>query len=459
MAINKLKDRQIENLPAGPKGRAKLHADGGGLFVNVRGKIGSESRSYVFKGTLHGKQLTTYIGPTAKTPLAVARTERDKLNAQIKAGKDPRSVKAAKKVQQDGPPPTVTRLLNRYFEDKIEPKGHQHETEDVRRDRINKARRYLDQINTAIGRLPVAEVKVETILTALKLEELAKTKATSVDELRLHLKRAFGIAAAIGWRDGCNPPNPASDEILNAILPNWFRKRERRKGLDYLDAPQFVAEVKARKSVGLGKEGQDLLTAPALLFLVYTGVRTNEVRKAKWKEIDEDNLLWNVPSDHRKKGHTKNKVRAIPISKAMMEVLKGQQKKYPNATGEDFIFPGNGRNGGLGRGVILGFIRNTLKWNVSITVHGFRSTLSAWAKAQRPHYQDIFIKAQFDHLGKRSEDDDSWSRPSVADTHYGHADRPDMTDPTIEGPSARREMTERYGAYLNSYKLKGTADE
>jgi integrase len=307
MPINKLKDRLIETLPSGPKGRPKVYADGGGLYLIVRGK----SRSYGFRATLNGRQLPMmYLGSTKKKSLATARKERDRNNELVAEGKDPRAVKVAEKVQQDiGPPPTVTRLLNRYFETKIEPE-RQFDTKDKRLERINKARRFLDQIRDAMGKMPVSEVKVETILNTLGLEELSKISPSSSWELRRHLKRAFSMAEALGWRDGCDPRNPASDDLLNAILTNGYHKREPRAALDYKDAPRFVAEVKARTNHGLGEADQPLSPAPALLFLVYTGVRTQEVRDARWREIDWENLLWNVPSDHRKAGYKKNKVRA-----------------------------------------------------------------------------------------------------------------------------------------------------
>ncbi|MGC2076514.1 MAG: tyrosine-type recombinase/integrase [Xanthobacteraceae bacterium] len=266
-------------------------------------------------------------------------------------------------------------------------------------------------------------------------------------ELRMHVRRAFAYAAAIGWRKGCDRPNPASKEIIDELLPNEYRRREGCASLNYIDAPRFVASVKARK--GIGKKGRDLVTTAPLLFLVYTGVRTNEVRQARWGEINWGVKLWEVPWDHRKLGHTKSKIRAVPISGPMLEVLEGQKKiNGGKPETDDLIFPGGARNGGVGRGVINSFIKNTLKWDVQITVHGFRTTLNTWAKAQRPPYQDIFIKAQFDHLGKKSEDDEGWLRPSMADKHYSHSD----VDPTIEGPGARAEMIERYGEYLASYK-------
>jgi integrase len=424
-------------------------AVGGGLYVIVRGK----SKSYGFRGTLNGEQLPMlYLGSVKRMSIAEARAETERCNALSREGTDPRAEKAKRKIQERaGPPPTVNDMLDRYFEKRIE-RRRLHDTDDKRDERIGRARRYLGQISAAIGKVPVKEVETEMLTTTIpNFEELS----SSGNELRMHVRKAFDHVVALGWRKGCDPANPASKHIMDEVLPNEYRKREPRASLSYTDAPRFVAAVKARKNEGLGKKGRDLVTTAPLLFLVYTGVRTNEVRQARWGEIDWDNMLWNVPRDHRKLGHTKNEIRAVPISAPMLEVLKGQKKIYggkPEA--DDLIFLGGARNGGVGRGVINSFIKNTLKWDVQITVHGFRATLNAWAKAQRPPYHPQFINAQFDHLGKKSEDDDRWLRPSMADKHYSHSD----VDPTIEGEGARREMIERYSEYLDSYKSEDPID-
>jgi hypothetical protein len=47
-----------------------------------------------------------------------------------------------------------------------------------------------------------------------------------------------------------------------------------------------------------------------------------------------------------------------------------------------------------------------------------------------------------------SDDERDWIRASMADKHYSNSD----IDPTITGSRGRRDMTEKYNKYLNSYK-------
>jgi integrase len=460
MAIHKLKDRQLTTLPAGPGGNAKYYADGHGLALIVRRTpAGSISRSFVFRGTLNGRQLPPmYLDPYPKMSLAAARKERDRCNDLLREGKDPRQERVRAKKDTDKKPKTVNRLLDLYFKRQIEPE-RETDTGTKRLDRIARVSVHLDHIRKAIGKMLVEDVEPGHLIDRehVGLDDLLKTSAPSAWGLRRVLRDSFKRAVALRWisRDS----NPATDEVFDTLLTYKFHKREPRPSLNYVDAPRFVAAVKDYKNRGRGMSDRPLATVPALLFLVYTGVRTQEVREAQWKEIDWENRLWNVPSHHRKAGHLKGKIRAVPISTPMSVVLKEMKRRYPNAADDDLIFPGRSRFGGLARGVINGFIKTSLRWDVNITPHGFRATLKAWADAQRPPYNQIFVERQFDHVVRGidfSVQGAVLSAPGVAG--YDHHDRPNMTDPTIEGDRARREMMEDYGKYLESYKAPKVAD-
>jgi integrase len=445
----KLTDEKLRGLKVGH------HSATGGLAIIVRGGRGSLVRSFWCQGSLGGKQLSrTQIGTYPTMPIAVALKKRDEYNAIIRSGKDPRVVwktERTKFAETGGQPPKVHHLLDYYFKRKIEPQRHGHDTQERRFERIARARRHGDIVRKAIGDMYVADIEPAMLLgEPLGLEKRLETSVPSTQELARYVRGAFREAVKLGWLTR----NPASPEILEDIFKAYNPNKTVRISLDWVDAPRFVAAVKAYKVRGAGKEKHRPVRVPPLLFLVYTGVRTEEVRKAKWGEIDRKTMLWNVPALHRKKGETKKKIRAIPISRAMLDVLEGMEVHFPNHKDDDLIFPGGSAFGGVGRGTINSFIRDTLKWDIEIHVHGFRATLSTWALAQRPAYDPQIIKAQFDQL-KLTEDAEALLRrvsPSVHDVHYSHHNRPGMTDPTLHGDGGRIEMTEKYGEYLTSYQ-------
>jgi integrase len=426
----------------------KTTAVGGGLYVVVNGN----SKSYGLRKTFKGKQLNMMlVGSVEDLTPSQARAKLDAYIALIKKGVNPWDDKARLKAEGDNPAPKVSDLLDRYYEKKVEPERHEFDVGKKWKARINKAMGQLDKIRKGIGKVLVTDVNLKMIRN--QFPELENSLAKSTDEVRRYLQRVFDYAVVLEMRE----TNPATQSLLKGLKPEGYHKRENRASLSYRDAPRFVAELKGRKNKGLGKEGKDLVTVPATLFLIYTGVRTEEVREARWGEINEEKELWEVPREHRKNGRTKSEIRAIPISEEMFAVLNGQKRKT-NALGQDdFIFPGGGDDGGLGRGTLLRRIKDTVKelgWDFAVTSHGFRSTLNTWTKVQDPPYHPNIVKAQFDHLSKMSDDERDWLRASMADKHYSNSD----IDPTIEGEMGRRAMTKKYNKYLNSYKAPEIAE-
>ena len=233
------------------------------------------------------------------------------------------------------------------------------------------------------------------------------------------------------------------------LLPHHYHKKTPRPALDYVDAPRFMATVIDYKNRGLGRIEQPLDTVPPLLFLLLTGVRSGEVRYAKWGEIDWENLLWNVPWEHRKLGHTKEKIRAIPISKPMLAILEEMQRRNRRAGEHDIIFPGGSRDGTVARGSINGFIKHSLKWDVDITVHGFRTTLETWARAQRgplaPYYP-LWVQRQLDHSANVIFIPETREKIKTV-PGYTDENRPGMTDPSL-GLDGRHQMMKEYAEYL-----------
>ena len=54
------------------------------------------------------------------------------------------------------------------------------------------------------------------------------------------------------------------------------------------------------------------------LYLLHSGSRLSETRKAKWSDINETKKLWTVPAENSKS----KRVRSIPLSEGALEVLK-----------------------------------------------------------------------------------------------------------------------------------------
>jgi len=74
--------------------------------------------------------------------------------------------------------------------------------------------------------------------------------------------------------------------------------------------------------------------ARTLKFLILTSLRSNEVRGARWEEVDLDVATWTVPADRMKR----NMEHRVPLSPEAYSVLNAQR-----GLDADWIFPSTQR--------------------------------------------------------------------------------------------------------------------
>jgi integrase len=121
----------------------------------------------------------------------------------------------------------------------------------------------------------------------------------------------------------------------------------------------FNPVVTVRKSVSRKPRGQrnlsadeirtlwqtDLLTRPmhlALLFILATGQRVEEVLEANWSEFDFDQKLWVIPGERRKTRNTTSEPHLVPLCYLQIGLLKAIRTETAHKT---LLFPANGGEG------------------------------------------------------------------------------------------------------------------
>ena len=176
---------------------------------------------------------------------------------------------------------------------------------------------------------------------------------TTADRVRNRIERVLDWAKAKGFREGDNPA-AWKGNLEHALFTKPEKKQRHHEALPYADLPAFMARLRERNTT----------IARALEFLILTAARSNEVRNAKWTDIDLNKRLWVVPAEAMKRGlpHT------VPLNDAAMTLLNGLDQSgvyvFLGTTGELFNETG---------------LADTLKaMGVPVTVHGFRSTFSDW---------------------------------------------------------------------------------
>jgi integrase len=406
-----------------------MHKDGGNLFLRVRN--GGKARSWVFRYTFNGRQRPPLsLGSVAKLSLADAREEARRCHLLLLARKDPAEARKA-----EGPAAlTVIDALDKYYDAKIA-----HLSQEYRR----KTGRYLDLIRDKIGTMSVAMVTTRIILDEIGLREMWNEKRKKAETLRGHLERTFSLAKV-----ECNlSANPAAwKDNLEHVLSSKRHKSVPHASLDYRDVGRLMADVRAYKNHRRWRPYQPPQPGRPtsglwLEFVILTGVRISEPRKARWREIDPIEMLWKVPPEHLKTGPLFDKVRAVPITEPMLAVLQEMQRRRTDPSPDAFIFPSPYTGKAYSRNQIgrtLQKILEKIGWKIKITPHGFRATLQAWALANG--HEQLLVDRQFDH-----------APPGKVGQAYSDLTRELAVDPTIE---RRRKMMEAWGAYCNRIEPK-----
>ena len=259
------------------------------------------------------------------------------------------------------------------------------------------------------------------------LAQMWRERRSTALKLGIYLNAVFATAMV---RHNL-PYNPAAWRDIKRLLPRKVYKTEHFTAVPYTDMARFMAHLRSHRSQGAADFGNHPTVALYVEMVALTGVRQSEVRLAQWKEVDWDKKNWNVPPEHRKlKESAPQKIRTVPITKPMVAILEEMQRRHPDHTPDDLIFPSQG-----GRPFYSGratrFVNDQLGWETKIDVHGFRNTLQDWGNANGK--EEYLIDRQFDHSSK-----------GAVPKAYRAESRIESADPTLE---PRRRMMEEYAAY------------
>ena len=124
--------------------------------------------------------------------------------------------------------------------------------------------------------------------------------------VEMALAHAIGVKVEAAYRRG------DLFDKRKQLMAAWARYCQQKPiahhpALPYDEAPQFMAELRAR----------DGISARALEITILTALRTGEVINAQWNEIDLVGKMWTVPAARMKM----NKEHRIPLSDRVIDIL------------------------------------------------------------------------------------------------------------------------------------------
>jgi integrase len=309
----------------------------------------SGTKSWVLRITVNGKRQDFGLGSFEEVSLADARRKADEIRATVRAGGDPKRMKAEAKAAQSA---VVT------FREAAE--ATHKEQEGGWKNAKHRAQ-WLSSLAAyaypAIGDVPVSEIEGPAIRDLLAVIWLAKPETAR--RVRQRIGAVLDWAYAKGLRQ-----SEAPMRSLSKGLPRQPKKDNHFAALPYDEAPALMAEL-----AKLGTAGR-----LALRFLILTAARSGEVRHASWQEIDLEDQVWTVPASRMKAG----KEHVVPLTAPAIEILQALQGAYGCAASSP-LFPGKGGKP-LSDMTLTKVLRTELSG--SYTVHGFRSTFRDWAAEQ-----------------------------------------------------------------------------
>ena len=335
--MGKLTVKQVKHAKPG------THVDGLGLLLRVRN---SGSRSWILRVQVDGRRRDIGLGSDADLTLSEAREKAAHLRKLARQGLDPvvERDKHRRKV------PTFAEAIEAAHAELS--KGWEPKTGGAFRSSL------VQHAAPVIGRRKVDAIAAADVIEVL--EPIWTAKPDQAKKVRRRVIQVLAFAKARGWR---RDPVPEAAEIRRGLAKQ--KKRDGFRAMRFVEVPGFVASEMA----------MDHSPARlALLFAILTAARSQEVRLARWDQVDRDRRLWTRPASIMKSRET----HIVTLSPAALAVLDLTAERF-GKTG--LIFP-SAREGRPLSDMSLSKMMRTA--GRSETVHGFRSSFRDWAAEMMP---------------------------------------------------------------------------
>lgn len=316
------------------KERAYKVSDGEGLYLFIQA---SGSKLWRMAYRFDGKQKTLAFGIYPYVSLADARAKRTEAKKALAAGRDP-GVKLEERKAE-----TFRSVAKRWFDQGKEAWAHSHSFRvwnRIERDAFPE-----------IGDKPIDQIEAPEVLALLR-----QVEDRGAVEVAKRLKQSITSIYRFSIAEGIAKHNPASD-VGEALRPTPRVRHFATIKADEL--PDLLESIN-------GYQGEDL-TRLALLFALHTFVRTNELRFAKWAEIEEgDDPVWRIPAERMKM----RREHIVPLTPATMEILEAV-KQYRDGP---YVFPGR-RGKPMSENTLI-YAVYRCGYHSRMTVHGMRRLAS-----------------------------------------------------------------------------------
>lgn len=151
--------------------------------------------------------------------------------------------------------------------------------------------------------------------------------------------------------------------------------------MPYVEVPCYFRTLRQTNS----------LSAKALAFTILTATRNNEVREAKWSEIDLDAGIWTIPEERMKA----EKEHRVPLTQECLIILE-EAKPFKVS---DYVFSFS-KSKPLSNQALLKTLKSK---HPTLTVHGFRSSFRDWCAEMTAYPREVAEAALAHSLSSATE--------------------------------------------------------
>ena len=392
-----LTDAKLRTLK--PKEKVYRLGDSAGLYIEV---AVNGSRYWRMKYRFLGKEKRLAFGVYPEVTLAEAREKRDAARKLLASGSDPAEAKKiAKATQQANAENTFEAVAREWHTSKADRWSLRYRDEII--DTFEK------DIFPYIGKRPIADIKPLELLETLRKME----KRGALEKMR-KVRQRCGEVYRYAIITGRAEYNPAPD-LASALTPP---KKQHFPFLTAEELPYFLKDL-------AGYTGS-VITKTATKIILLTAVRTQELRFARWQDIDLEKGIWEIPAEVMKM----KRPHAVPLSKQVIELFNSLK---PLSGHYELVFIGRNDHRKPISKESVNQVIELLGYKGRLTGHGFRHTMSTILHERG--YNSAWIETQLAHIDKNA----------IRGT-YNHAQYMD----------GRREMMQWYADYMD--ELEGGLD-
>lgn len=305
-----LTDRQVKEALC-PTGKNFIYLnDGGGLRLRIRP---NQTKTWIHRWKVKKTEYNNSLGSYPEVSIKEARELKIKDRLLTKQGKNPSLERRLSKYAISDSSRMTFELVAKLWMESNEEWSHTHRerTEALLNNHLKK-----------LKDLPISVIDDQVILNSL-LEIQKKGLKGTIPKAKSLINCVFSHAV--------------SEKLIksNPVILLTGNKKLKKNKVNHFKAIKRddVGELFYWLSKGGKEQPLDFVTVASIYLTVYTGLRNNSIRGARWKEINFAKKKWTVPANRMKLGNEFS----VPLPRQAIVVLK-KLKQLTFRNDEDYIF-------------------------------------------------------------------------------------------------------------------------